>query len=141
MQYTIEIIKERYLSGENLKYLFFWGHQPDISGKVGKSCFSQWWQCSFIIDGISYNCAEQYMMAEKACLFGDTEIRDKILACDHPKQAKDWGRQVREFKEDIWKKNCYNIVKKGNYEKFKQNSDLMNFLLLTKNRILVEASP
>jgi len=33
------------------------------------------------------------------------------------------------------------IVKKGNIEKFKQNKDLETYLLSTKNRILVEASP
>ncbi|MEP2236791.1 MAG: NADAR family protein, partial [Maribacter sp.] len=45
------------------------------------------------------------------------------------------------FDADIWNRHKYDIVKKGNYLKFKQNEDLLTFLLSTNNRILVEASP
>ena len=71
MQYTRASLIERAESGETLKYLFFWGHQPPTDGTVGKSCLSQWWDCRFIVDGIPYHTAEQYMMAQKALLFGD----------------------------------------------------------------------
>jgi hypothetical protein len=30
--------------GGQPKYLFFWGHQPQPDGRVGKGCFSQWWR-------------------------------------------------------------------------------------------------
>lgn len=36
--------------------------------------------CSFMVDGQYCNSAEQYMMAEKARIFGDEEIRQQILA-------------------------------------------------------------
>ena len=35
------------------------------------------------------------MMAGKAELFGDEEIRKKILECSEPKQIKALGRKVR----------------------------------------------
>jgi len=38
-------------------YTFFWRHQ---------SPFSQLHRAHFSIDGIAYNCAEQYMMHQKA---------------------------------------------------------------------------
>ncbi|MBC1996683.1 NADAR family protein, partial [Listeria seeligeri] len=69
MDYTLEKIQHKYRKGEKLKYIFFWGHQPAEDGKISKSCFSQWWICSFKVDGVEYNCAEQFMMAEKAKLF------------------------------------------------------------------------
>ncbi|EAD6489006.1 NADAR family protein [Listeria monocytogenes] len=141
MDYTLEKIQHKYRKGEKLKYIFFWGHQPAEDGKISKSCFSQWWICSFKVDGVEYNCAEQFMMAEKANLFNDMEMREKILAAKHPKQAKDFGRLIRGFQEDIWLKNRFNIVMRANQAKFSQNEELKKFLMQTKNRILVEASP
>ncbi|EBF5847858.1 NADAR family protein [Listeria monocytogenes] len=141
MDYTLEKIQHKYRKGEKLKYIFFWGHQPAEDGKISKSCFSQWWICSFKVDGVEYNCAEQFMMAEKAKLFNDMEMREKILAAKHPKQAKDFGRLISGFQEDIWFKNRFNIVMRANQAKFSQNEELKKFLMQTKNRILVEASP
>ncbi|EAC7320055.1 NADAR family protein [Listeria monocytogenes] len=141
MDYTLEKIQHKYRKGEKLKYIFFWGHQLAEDGKISKSCFSQWWICSFKVDGVEYNCAEQFMMAEKAKLFNDMEMREKILAAKHPKQAKDFGRLISGFQEDIWLKNRFNIVMRANQAKFSQNEELKKFLMQTKNRILVEASP
>lgn len=81
------------------------------------------------------------MMAEKAKLFNDMEMREKILAAKHPKQAKDFGRLIRGFQEDIWLENRFNIVMRANQAKFSQNEELKKFLMQTKNRVLVEASP
>ena len=38
------------------------------------SCFSQWSPSSFVVDDVSYSCAEQFIMAEKACLFQDLPL-------------------------------------------------------------------
>ena len=139
MTYTNEKIITRYESGENLKFLFFWGHQR--SDKVTKSCFSQWYEATFVINGITYFTAEHFMMAEKALLFNDHEIHKKITKCTHPAQAKKLGRQVKNFNQEIWEANRFDIVVKGNIQKFSQNPELTTFLINTQNRILVEASP
>ena len=81
------------------------------------------------------------MMAEKAKLFGDSEARDKILQSKHPKQAKELGRMVLGFQDDVWTEKRSEIVVDGNRAKFLQNEDLKEFLIQTRNRILVEASP
>ena len=39
-------------------YTFFWRSE---------SPFSQWHPSGFEVDGVKYNCAEQYMMHQKAC--------------------------------------------------------------------------
>ena len=141
MKYTLEYIKDKYNEGEKLKYLFFWGHTPSKDGSISKSCFSQWWQSSFVVNSISYKTAEHWMMAEKARLFDDQEILNEIIVCDHPMEAKQLGRKVKSFDPDIWNRRKYEIVKQGNYHKFSQHKDLKEFLLSTKNRVLVEASP
>lgn len=141
MKYTRELIEEQFRRGERLKYVFFWGHKPAADGSITKSCFSQWWSCKFTVDSVEYNTAEQYMMAQKAVLFGDEKIRAEIMAASHPKQYKDLGRRISGFKQDIWDKSCRDIVVKGNVAKFSQNEELKAFLLNTNSRILVEASP
>ena len=81
------------------------------------------------------------MMAEKAKMFGDSECREKILAANSPGAAKALGREVRGFQEERWQRARYDIVVRANSKKFSQNHELGEFLLNTKKRILVEASP
>lgn len=139
--YLLKELQQDYKKGIKQTYLFFWGHQKSADGSITASCFSQWWTIKFNIEGITYNSAEQYMMAEKARLFQDDEILQQILASDDPKQVKALGRKVRRFDQNIWAQSCYDIVVRGNFAKFNQNKQLADFLTNTKNRVLVEASP
>lgn len=123
------------------KFLFFWGNQPSRDGTITKSCLSQWWESSFIVDNIEYKTAEHYMMAQKALLFGDKENFEKIISCKTPAEAKKIGREVKNYNDKVWLENRFQIVKEGNRNKFNQNKELKSFLLNTQNRILVEASP
>ena len=141
MIYNLEDLKKAYCAGQPVKFLFFWGHTPAADGHINEACLSQWWKCRFEVDGVSYSCAEQFMMAEKARLFGDEEMLQKIMEAVHPKEMKAYGRAVRGFKEDVWEQSCFEIVKRANRAKFSQNPQLWEFLKGTKKRILVEASP
>lgn len=126
---------------QSLDFLFFWGHQAAADGKITKSCFSQWWQSDFSIDVRTYCCMEQYMMSGKALLFEDESADQQIMNSRDPKQIKAYGRKVKNFDETLWNRYKYTIVLEGNFYKFSQNRRLFDFLLNTKNRILVEASP
>lgn len=103
--------------------------------------YSQWYQSPMIIDGITYNCCEQYMMHQKALLFADTEVSDLIMKEPNPREQKKYGRMIRNFDKSIWDKNCLAIVYEGNLAKFKQNIELKEEMLSTGDRIFVEASP
>ena len=141
MNYNLDWIKEKYDTNESLKYLFFWGHRPNKDGSIGKGCLSQWWEQAFTKENQTFPTAEHWMMYQKACLFGDTVIAEKILTVTHPANAKKLGRQVKGFKQDIWEEHRMNIVVEGNVLKFSQHPDLADFLIKTGHRILVEASP
>lgn len=141
MKYSRESIIARYQTGERLKFLFFYGHQPAKDGKASKSCFSQWWLDTFCVDEIDYPSAEHWMMAEKARLFEDTETLAAIIKAKSPGEAKKLGRMVGNFDPQAWEQRKFEIVVQGNVHKFSQNEDLKEFLLNTKDRILVEASP
>lgn len=113
-----------------MKYTFFWG-----------GIFSQWARFDMSIDGIKFNCCEQYMMYSKAKLFGDEDSARLILISTNPSEQKRLGRKVRGFNLEQWSKVCFSIVYKANYAKFSQNPTLKEGLMATADKILVEASP
>ena len=114
------------------RFTFFWR---------GTSPFSQWHMIGFTVDGSTYNCAEQFMMAGKARLFGDAKTEAKIMAAADPGKQKSLGRSVRPFELDIWNESARKIVYRGNHAKFTQNPLPMGRLLETRGTTLVEASP
>lgn len=104
--------------------------------------FSQWHRASFIIDGIKFNCNEQYMMYKKAILFGDHEIANEILNEPEPRYQKAMGRKVKNFNKDTWEAVCRDIVFRANFAKFTQNQYLYDLITddKFKNVVFVEAS-
>jgi ribA/ribD-fused uncharacterized protein len=115
-------------------FTFFW-RQTERFG-----AFSQWFRSKFVIDGIEYNCAEQYMMAQKAQLFGDDERLKLIMLSEDPREQKALGKQVKGFDETKWNACAKSVVYRGNHAKFTQNPDLKEVLLGTMGTTLVEAS-
>ena len=110
--------------------VLFW-HPPSV--------FSQWTPSPFTVGLVEYNCAEQFMMASKARLFGDDTALSAILASDDPREQKRLGRQVRHFDPELWQSECENILLHGNFEKVSQN-EMYLALVQTDNRRLAEAS-
>lgn len=139
--YTMEWLVNSYEAGDSLKFLYFWGHTPKHNEATGKHIFSQWFGSPFIVDSVTYNTAEHWMMAQKARLFGDQYNFDKIISSKSPGEAKELGRQVSGYDDLIWNKKKFEIVKTGNIHKFNQHPALAEYLLQTENRVLVEASP
>ena len=113
-----------------MTHIFFWNGQ-----------FSQWENSPFADNGIIFSTAEQYMMYNKAILFGDDVTANQIIATKDPSRQKFLGRQVLGFKDEVWNAQKFEIVVKGNILKFSQNEELKKNLLLTGAKILVEGSP
>ncbi len=116
-------------------------HDFDAFHPFIKGVFSQWHPTSFTADGAKFVCAEQYMMAAKAILFGDQENARLIMASDDPAVQKRIGAQVRGFDEAIWHRWRYHIVHRANFEKFAQNAGALRQLRNTAPTMLVEANP
>lgn len=115
---------------KGVTYFFFWGGE-----------LSNWYPRYFIVNGIQYNCMEQYMMHQKALFFKDVEVAEKILEERKPNRHKYFGRCVRRFNEKRWSKVKYDLVKVGIRAKFEQDSKLRSTLLQYKGMTIVEASP
>ena len=141
MNYNLKQLRKEFQEGKRPKFLFFWGHTPPTNGATNQTCFSQWFSSKFTVDSILYPTAEHWMMAEKARLFKDAEMLARIIVSKSPGEAKKLGRQVKGFDPEIWDLHKYEIVKQGSLHKFSQNKEMKNYLLTTKNRVLVEASP
>jgi ribA/ribD-fused uncharacterized protein len=104
---------------------------------------SQFQKCKFSDPelGLNFDCAEQYMMARKALLFEDGKIFEQIIDNGKtPRMCKDLGKQVKNFDEKVWNQHKLNIVERGNFLKFSQNSKLAKQLLETWPCELAEAA-
>jgi hypothetical protein len=111
-------------------FTFFW-----------KSRLSQWHRAAFVVGGVTFTHAEQYMMYAKALLFGDREAAARVLKAETPAEQQAIGREVRGFDESVWVLFREGIVFAGNYARFSQNIDQRELLLATRGTTLVEASP
>lgn len=109
-------------------------------------CLSNWYLSNFTVDNKTFHSGEQWFMYQKALLFKDEEIADKIINItlkipgDNAK-IKALGRKVKNFEEKIWNERCEDIVYNGLLEKFRQNQGLKAILLSTEDKYIVEASP
>lgn len=111
-------------------FTFFWKHR-----------LSQWHGAPFVIGGVTFNCAEQYMMHAKALLFADREAAARILAAETPREQQAIGREVKGFDEAVWVLFREGVVFAGNYARFSQNAEQRELLFSTRGTTLVEASP
>jgi ribA/ribD-fused uncharacterized protein len=116
------------------KFVFFWKTE-DV--------FSNWHPATFTDyrDNVTYNCSEQFMMRYKALLFGDTETAEQIMKETTPREQKRLGRLVKGFDMTIWKLHAKRIVTEACFLKFIQNEEMLHELMITKDQVLVEASP
>ena len=100
-------------SSVKVKFLFFWGHQPERDGSAGAGCLSQWAPTPFTVDGVTFATAEHWMMWSKARLFGDEATAERVLAAPHPKAAKDLGGRAAGFDQQTWNDHRFGIVVDG----------------------------
>ena len=112
------------------KFVFFYGGP-----------FSQWSRCKFTIGEMQFNCSEQYMMFQKASLFGNKSLAEKIIKSKDPSEQKQFGKQVKGLIPEQWDRISKGVVYIGNYAKFTQNEEYKEALLETGNKTIVEASP
>ena len=71
------------------EFVFFW-----------KSPLGQWNKIPFKDnENITYNCAEQYMMAKKALLFKDNDAYTKIMQSTSPEEQQKLGSTFSIFND------------------------------------------
>lgn len=116
-------------------------HQAEKFTPFYGGVFSQWYPSPMVIDGVEYGCAEQYMMAQKARVFGDEQALDAIMATSNPAEQKAIGRKVKGFDRRQWDAVSRDVVMRASLHKFTSDPRLRAKLLMTEGTTLVEASP
>lgn len=96
---------------------------------------------------ITCSWSEQGFMLAKCVVFMEKFPRDnmkifkKLVNAKGPAECKSLGREVRGFKENVWKKYRCKAMYFSVLRKYKQNPHLAEKLLATESLTLVEASP
>lgn len=112
--------------------VLFWG-DDDI--------FSNFHPATFVYKGKSFPSSEHAFMWHKAVFFNDKVIANEILLADTSLKAKRLGREVANFDASLWDSVSEVVMYDVNYEKYTQNTMLLEGLLVTRGKLLVEASP
>ena len=104
------------------------------------SPFSNFHSASFVIEGKTYLCSEQYIQAEKAKIFEDDVSQSRIMRFVSPYEMKKEGSKVRNFIQQKWESEAEGVAFRACSAKFHQNPELKQILLETQEKELVEAS-
>lgn len=111
-------------------------HNPDEENGY----LSNWYGCTFKVNGILFSSMGQFMMYKKAERFGDHLISHRILETDDVAEIKSLGRQVTGYDDHIWNGIRQIIVYEGLLAKFSQNELLRRRLKMTEQMIFAECA-
>lgn len=130
-------------SAKREDYIFFYQADNDYG------FLSQWFKFNMTDNSEKppriFSCAEQYMMYHKAQLFDDHKICSEMMKLESPSKMRSLGRQIKGFNPTTWAQKKHIIVYRATILKFTQTGaageQLLNSLLKTMGKLLVEASP
>lgn len=107
--------------------------------KEDNTYLNPFYRINFEHEGITYQSAEQYMMAKKALLFQDIDRYQEIMNTEDPEKCMKLGRMIKNFDSLVWDQQKYEIAYNGNFEKFWNNDELREALLATGTAELIYA--
>ena len=96
--------------------------------------------CKFTLEGETFNSSEQYIQWTKAKYCGDKIAMDRILNCEDTADCKEVSWDITNLNRKCWIESTETLCFEGIQAKFLQNEHLMEKLLDTGEKTLVEAS-
>ncbi len=107
--------------------------------------FSNFYPCQMEVEGVTYNCTEQYLVAERVrevCKEDAEETLKDIMNETNPVQIKRKGRKWAPWKDSTehWQRFAEQKLEVANEAKYSQHPDLRVALFGTSGTRLVEAS-
>ena len=102
--------------------------------------FSNFHQCSFNSEGQQFHSSEQYIQWKKAIFFGDTIAQERLLNSEDALECKNIARDIRDYNKTNWNNAAEEQCFEGIRQKFLQNPCLMQSLMATGEKTLVESS-
>jgi ribA/ribD-fused uncharacterized protein len=136
MPLTVETLARAVADGARPNFLCF----PDWGGAPPAGWLAPWTPTPFETSAGEFGSAEQHFMHAKAMLFGDHAVADRIMRTASPGQARELGRRVRGFQEEMWIAKRIRLMEEANRDKFCALPELSAYLLSTWPAVLVQAS-
>ena len=87
-----------------------------------------------------FNCVNQFYESERAGYFGNLDEVKAILSVRSPREQKRIGGQLRYYDDQEWNKVADSVMEEGLRQKFLQNAELKDFLLMTENATIGECN-
>jgi ribA/ribD-fused uncharacterized protein len=136
MPLTLEDLAQAVAAGAQPTYLAF----PDWGGEPPSGVLAPWAPTPFETHAGYFGSAEHHFMHGKALLFGDQAVASKILRAVSAGQARELGRRVSGFREEVWTVECARVMNEANRAKFFALPKLADYLCSTWPAVLVQAS-
>ena len=95
----------------------------------------------FTHKGELFNCAEQFIMVEKASFCGDQVAVKAIMDEPEPVKQKNIGKSLKDFNRNLWEASVQDIILPGLLSKFEQCTHCKDMLLQTGTRTILEGNP
>lgn len=95
---------------------------------------------SFNHEGIHFENSEKAIFYKKAMKFDDKEMADRILKETDPRTIKNLSKSIKDVNESEWNECIKDLITPVLFDKFNQNSHLLEWLRSTERRHLVEAA-
>ena len=102
--------------------------------------FSNFYACEFTINGRTYINTEQYIQSEKAKHFKDSTTIQQILSAKSGLDCKRLSKNIKDYRHDEWVRVAKGLSEPGIIAKFNQNPQLIELLMKTDNKLIVESS-
>ena len=110
-------------------------------GFFGELCpLSNFHRSPFVYNEVEYHSSEQMIQHMKAKLFGDKTAQMLILNAKTPLECKKFSKDINNFNFKTWASKAKELCKKGLEAKFAQNPTVMQALLETGHKRLVECT-
>lgn len=107
---------------------------------INDGIFSVYYISTFSENGEIFNCVKQYIVKRKQEMFDPTNHRlaKKIMEGTHTSYLRHYEKMIRNYDEQIWNEQKYDIILDALYLKFTQNSIMRNLLLQTGNKMIAD---
>lgn len=136
MPLTVEALAQVTAAGAQPTFLTF----PDWGGEPPSGALAPWAPTPFETHAGYFGSAEHHFMHGKALLFGDHAAAAKILRAVSAGQARELGRRVAGFREEVWMAERARVMDEANRAKFFALPKLAAYLSSTWPAVLVQSS-
>ena len=104
-KYTRQWLQQEFAAGRTRELCLFWGHQPSEDGQLTKSCLSQWWGDSVLVEASPYDAIWGIRLAasspeshdpmkwrgQNLLGFALMEVRDELRRVTQNEMRCDWS--------------------------------------------------